>query len=147
MVPVPETDLPVVLPGDVVLTGEGGSPLASHERFAKVACPRCGGRARRETDTLDTFVESSWYFARYVSPRDATTPFEPRELDYWLGTRGVDQYIGGIEPAVLHLPYSRFFTQVLRDDMAKVVAWYDNEWGYSCRVADLARYMAEKGLG
>jgi leucyl-tRNA synthetase len=115
VVPVPEKDLPVVLPEDVVLTGVGGSPLVTHRAFAETACPRCRKPARRETDTMDTFVESSWYFARYVSPRDATTPFEPRELDYWLGTRGVDQYIGGIEHAVLHLLYSRFFTKVLRD--------------------------------
>ena len=115
VVPVPEKDLPVVLPEDVVLTGVGGSPLATHKAFAETTCPRCRKPARRETDTMDTFVESSWYFARYVSPRDATTAFEPRELDYWLGTRGVDQYIGGIEHAVLHLLYSRFFTKVLRD--------------------------------
>jgi leucyl-tRNA synthetase len=115
VVPVPETELPVVLPEDVVLTGVGGSPLAAHRAFVETACPRCRKPARRETDTMDTFVESSWYFARYVSPRDATTPFDPRELDYWLGTRGVDQYIGGIEHAILHLLYSRFLTKVLRD--------------------------------
>ena len=115
VVPVPEQDLPVVLPEDVVLTGVGGSPLASHKAFVETACPRCKKPARRETDTMDTFVESSWYFARYVSPRDATTPFDPRELAYWLGTRGVDQYIGGIEHAILHLLYSRFLTKVLRD--------------------------------
>jgi leucyl-tRNA synthetase len=115
MVPVPEGDLPVVLPEDVVLTGAGGSPLAAHASFVEVSCPRCGGAARRETDTMDTFVESSWYFARYVSPWSDATPFEARELDYWLGRRGVDQYIGGIEHAVLHLLYARFFTKVLRD--------------------------------
>jgi leucyl-tRNA synthetase len=115
IVPVPEQELPVVLPEDVVLTGVGGSPLAAHRAFVETACPRCRKPARRETDTMDTFVESSWYFARYVSPRDATTPFDPRELDYWLGTRGVDQYIGGIEHAILHLLYSRFLTKVLRD--------------------------------
>jgi leucyl-tRNA synthetase len=115
VVPVPEADLPVVLPEDVALTGVGGSPLATHAAFVETACPRCRRPARRETDTMDTFVESSWYFARYVSPRDATTPFDARELAYWLGTRGVDQYIGGIEHAVLHLLYSRFFTKVLRD--------------------------------
>ena len=114
VVPVPEKELPVVLPEDVVLTGVG-SPLAAHRAFVETACPRCRKPARRETDTMDTFVESSWYFARYVSPRDATTPFDPRELDYWLGTRGVDQYIGGIEHAILHLLYSRFLTKVLRD--------------------------------
>jgi len=115
VVPVPEQDLPVVLPEDVVLTGVGGSPLAAHKAFVETACPRCRKAARRETDTMDTFVESSWYFARYVSPRDATTPFDPQELAYWLGKRGVDQYIGGIEHAILHLLYSRFLTKVLRD--------------------------------
>jgi leucyl-tRNA synthetase len=115
LVPVPESDLPVVLPEDVALTGVGGSPLASHPTFVETRCPRCGGPARRETDTMDTFVESSWYFARYVSPRDTTRPFDPRELAFWIGRHGVQQYIGGIEHAVLHLLYSRFFTKVLRD--------------------------------
>jgi leucyl-tRNA synthetase len=115
MVPVPEADLPVVLPEDVVLTGAGGSPLATHASFVEVSCPRCGTPARRETDTMDTFVESSWYFLRYVSPWSDDVPFEPRELRQWMGSRGVDQYIGGIEHAVLHLLYARFFTKVLRD--------------------------------
>jgi leucyl-tRNA synthetase len=114
-VPVPEKDLPVVLPEDVALTGTGGSPLAAHEAFVRVTCPRCGGLARRETDTMDTFVESSWYFARYCSPRDEGRPFDPAEVAYWLGKEGVTRYIGGIEHAVLHLLYSRFFTKVLRD--------------------------------
>jgi len=114
-VPVPEKDLPVVLPEDVALTGTGGSPLAAHEAFVRTRCPRCDGPARRETDTMDTFVESSWYFARYCSPRNDERPFDPAEVDYWLGERGVDQYIGGIEHAVLHLLYARFFTKVLRD--------------------------------
>jgi leucyl-tRNA synthetase len=114
-VPVPESDLPVVLPEDVALTGTGGSPLAAHEAFVNVRCPRCAGPARRETDTMDTFVESSWYFARYCSPRDDRRPFDPRETDYWLGHDGVTRYIGGIEHAVLHLLYARFFTKVLRD--------------------------------
>jgi leucyl-tRNA synthetase len=115
MVPVPEAELPVVLPEDVALTGTGGSPLAAHEAFVKARCPRCGGTARRETDTCDTFVESSWYFARYCSPRNDAVPFEPGETRYWLGDNGVDRYIGGIEHAVLHLLYARFFTKVLRD--------------------------------
>jgi len=114
-VPVPEEDLPVVLPVDVAFSGRGGSPLASHASFVHVRCPVCGGDARRETDTMDTFVESSWYFARYCSPHHDGAPFDPVELDYWLGRRGVDQYIGGIEHAVLHLLYARFFTKVLRD--------------------------------
>jgi leucyl-tRNA synthetase len=114
-VPVPERDLPVVLPEDVVLTGTGGSPLAAHQAFVRTRCPRCGGPASRETDTMDTFVESSWYFARYCSPSAEDTPFDPAETGYWLGADGVDLYIGGIEHAVLHLLYARFFTKVLRD--------------------------------
>jgi leucyl-tRNA synthetase len=115
IVPVPEADLPVVLPEDVALTGVGGSPLAAHEAFVATTCPRCGGAARRETDTMDTFVESSWYFARYCSPRSEVEPFDRAEVAYWLGQDGVARYIGGIEHAVLHLLYSRFFTKVLRD--------------------------------
>jgi leucyl-tRNA synthetase len=114
-VPVPEGELPVVLPEDVVLTGRGGSPLAAHAAFVDTRCPRCAGPARRETDTMDTFVESSWYFARYCSPRDEHQPFDRAEVDYWLGRDGVTRYIGGIEHAVLHLLYARFFTKVLRD--------------------------------
>ncbi len=110
-VPVPEKDLPVVLPHDVAFTGEGGSPLAKHEAFVKADCPSCGKPARRETDTFDTFVESSWYFARYACP-DHDGPLDAAQVKYWLP---VDQYIGGIEHAVMHLLYSRFFTKVLRD--------------------------------
>ncbi len=111
-VPVPEKDLPVILPHDVAFTGEGGSPLAKLESFLKVDCPRCGSPARRETDTFDTFVESSWYFARYTSPDDTGGPIDREAARYWLP---VDQYIGGIEHAVMHLLYARFFTKVLRD--------------------------------
>lgn len=112
VVPVPEKDLPVVLPMDAVFTGEGGNPLAMVEDFVNVACPQCGELARRETDTMDTFVESSWYFLRYCCPDFTAGPLDKEKAEYWMS---VDQYIGGIEHAVLHLLYARFFTKVLRD--------------------------------
>jgi len=112
MVPEKEENLPVVLPEDVQLSGKGGSPLAEVASFVNTTCPRCGGRARRETDTMDTFVESSWYFLRYCSPHYDRGMVEPAAADYWMP---VDQYIGGIEHAVLHLLYARFYTKVLRD--------------------------------
>jgi leucyl-tRNA synthetase len=112
MVPEAEENLPVVLPRDVQLSGKGGSPLASVASFVNARCPRCGGPARRETDTMDTFVESSWYFLRYCSPRYEGGMFERAAAEYWMP---VDQYIGGIEHAVLHLLYARFYTKVLRD--------------------------------
>jgi len=111
-VPVPEKDLPVVLPVDVAFTGDGGSPLAKMESFVNVACPCCGKPARRETDTMDTFVQSSWYFLRYCCPDFVNGPLDGDKVRYWMS---VDQYIGGIEHAVLHLLYARFFTKVLRD--------------------------------
>ncbi|MCM2263717.1 MAG: leucine--tRNA ligase [Desulfuromonadales bacterium] len=111
-VPVPEDQLPVVLPTDVLFTGEGGSPLARLESFVKAVCPRCGGPARRETDTFDTFVESSWYFLRYACPDYGHGPVERSAVDYWMP---VDQYIGGVEHAVMHLLYARFWTKVMRD--------------------------------
>jgi leucyl-tRNA synthetase len=110
--PEREENLPVVLPPDVQISGKGGSPLADVTSFVNAACPRCGGRARRETDTMDTFVESSWYFLRYCSPAYAGGMFERAAAEYWMP---VDQYIGGIEHAVLHLLYARFYTKVLRD--------------------------------
>jgi leucyl-tRNA synthetase len=112
IVPVPETDLPVALPRDVPFTGKGGSPLAESLSFAQVDCPRCEGKARRETDTMDTFVDSSWYFLRFTSARHSAAPFDPQKAAYWMA---VDQYIGGVEHAVLHLLYARFFTKALRD--------------------------------
>jgi leucyl-tRNA synthetase len=110
IVPVPEKDLPVTLPDDVTFD-QPGNPLDRHPTWKRVACPQCGGPAQRETDTLDTFIDSSWYFARFCSAR-APVAFERRDVDYWLP---VDQYIGGIEHAILHLLYSRFFTRALRD--------------------------------
>ncbi len=112
VVPVPEKDLPVALPLDVELLENGGSPLPVHEPFYSTTCPQCGGRARRETDTMDTFVESSWYFARYACPDFDRGPLDKNRVNYWMP---VNQYIGGIEHAVLHLLYSRFFVKVLRD--------------------------------
>ena len=112
VVPVPEEDLPVVLPLDASLTPTGGTPLPTLKEFVKTTCPGCGGGARRETDTMDTFVESSWYFNRYTCPDYQEGPLDKARNDYWMP---VDQYIGGIEHAVLHLLYSRFFTKVLRD--------------------------------
>ncbi|WP_298435962.1 leucine--tRNA ligase [Geobacter sp.] len=112
VVPVPEKDLPVVLPMDAEFTGEGGNPLAKVPAFVNVSCPQCGAEARRETDTMDTFVQSSWYFLRYCSPDFAAGPLDKARAEYWMP---VDQYIGGIEHAVLHLLYARFFTKALRD--------------------------------
>jgi leucyl-tRNA synthetase len=111
-VAVPEKELPVLLPEDVKLTGAGGSPLSKVEKFVKTKCPKCGGKGSRETDTMDTFVESSWYLFRYASPKYDKGPVNKKETDYWLP---VDQYIGGIEHAVGHLIYFRYFTKVMRD--------------------------------
>ena len=110
--PVPEADLPVVLPTDAKPDKTGRSPLHTLESFYRTTCPACGGDARRETDTMDTFVESSWYFARYASPDFTEGPLDRAKVDYWLP---VDQYIGGVEHAILHLLYARFFTKILRD--------------------------------
>ncbi|SMP08689.1 leucyl-tRNA synthetase [Desulfurobacterium pacificum] len=112
IVPVPEDQLPVKLPENAPLIGEGRSPLARVPEFVNVKCPKCGSDAKRDTDTMDTFFDSSWYFLRYCSPKEETLPFKPEEAAYYMV---VDQYIGGIEHAVLHLLYSRFFTKVLRD--------------------------------
>jgi leucyl-tRNA synthetase len=112
IVPVPEEDLPVLLPEDVELTGRGGSPLAQLEEWVKVKCPTCGAEARRETDTMDTFICSSWYFLRFSDPHNDREIFRKDLVNAWLP---VDQYVGGIEHAILHLLYARFFTKVLRD--------------------------------
>lgn len=111
-VPVPENDLPVLLPPNVDFLPSGPSPLARCEEFVNTRCPSCGGPARRETDTMDTFVCSSWYYLRYCSPWTTDRPFDEADVRYWMP---VDQYIGGVEHAILHLLYSRFFTKVLHD--------------------------------
>jgi leucyl-tRNA synthetase len=112
IVPVPDCDLPVVLPENAKLTGEGGSPLAATPEFVNTTCPKCGGPARRETDTMDTFVDSSWYFYRYCDPHNDKAPFDSAKVGYWFP---IDQYIGGITHAILHLLYSRFWCKVMRD--------------------------------
>ena len=112
IVPVPDDQLPVELPMIAQFTGRGDSPLAQVPEFVNVRCPKCGQKARRETDTMDTFVDSSWYFYRFADPRNQELPFDPAAVKYWLP---VDFYIGGIEHAILHLIYSRFFARVLRD--------------------------------
>ena len=112
IVPVPEDQLPIELPLDAQLGEQGQSPLHSLESFYNTSCPQCGGNARRDTDTLDTFVCSSWYFDRYTSPRSEQAPFRKEDNDYWMP---VDQYVGGIEHAILHLLYSRFFNLVMND--------------------------------
>ncbi|HET7903571.1 MAG TPA: leucine--tRNA ligase [Candidatus Eisenbacteria bacterium] len=112
IVPVPEKDLPVLLPDQVEFKPTGESPLVTNEAFLKVDCPKCGGPGRRETDTMDTFVDSSWYFMRFLSPRMQTAPFSTEAVNRWLP---VNQYIGGVEHAILHLLYSRFIVKVLKD--------------------------------
>lgn len=109
---VPEEQLPVILPENVEFTGQGKSPLSECDEFVNTTCPKCGGPAKRETDTMDTFVCSSWYYLRYCDPHNDKMPFDKEKTDYWMN---VDQYIGGVEHAILHLLYSRFFTKVLHD--------------------------------
>jgi leucyl-tRNA synthetase len=112
VVPVPEEQLPVVLPHDVTITGKGESVLKEHAEFLETTCPNCSGKARRETDTMDTFVDSAWYFYRYVDPHCDDRPFRPEIAKYWFP---VDLYIGGVEHAILHLTYARFWTKMMRD--------------------------------
>ena len=111
-IPLNESDLPVLLPDVVAITQEGGSPLGRVPEFVNTTCPRCGGPARRETDTMDTFVDSSWYFYRYTDAQNDRAPFDAAKVNYWFP---IDQYIGGVEHAILHLIYSRFWTKVMRD--------------------------------
>jgi leucyl-tRNA synthetase len=112
VVALPESALPVELPPQVEITQQGGSPLSRVAEFVNTTCPVCGGPARRETDTMDTFVDSSWYFYRYTDAKNSTAPFAREKADYWFP---IDQYIGGVEHAILHLIYSRFWTKVMRD--------------------------------
>jgi len=112
IVPVPEKDLPVLLPENVDITLTGGSPLGRVPEFVNAICPKCGGPARRETDTMDTFVDSSWYFYRYTDAHNQHAPFDSKNAAYWFP---IDQYIGGVEHAILHLIYSRFWTKFMRD--------------------------------
>jgi leucyl-tRNA synthetase len=112
IVPVPEKELPVVLPEHAEFTGAGDNPLAGVGEFVNTTCPECEGAARRETDTMDTFVDSSWYFFRYCDPRNESAPFDKKAIAYWTP---VDQYIGGIDHAVMHLLYTRFWTKMMRD--------------------------------
>ena len=112
VVPVPDDQLPVVLPQKIEITGKGRSPLDEVPEFVNVTCPKCGRPARRETDTMDTFVDSSWYFYRYCDSKNSNAPFDSEKIAYWFP---IDQYIGGVEHAILHLIYSRFWTKVMRD--------------------------------
>jgi leucyl-tRNA synthetase len=115
VVPVPEKDLPIILPEKVEITLSGGSPLQRVPEFMNTTCPKCGGPARRETDTMDTFIDSSWYFYRYTDAHNDRAPFDSKIAGYWFGEKGIDQYIGGVEHAILHLIYSRFWTKFMRD--------------------------------
>ena len=112
LVPVPDDQLPIVLPPQIEITQQGGSPLGRVPEFVNTTCPKCGGPARRETDTMDTFVDSSWYFYRYTDAKNSNAPFDPKVAQYWFP---IDQYIGGVEHAILHLIYSRYWTKVMRD--------------------------------
>jgi leucyl-tRNA synthetase len=112
LVQVPDDQLPVLLPEQIEITQQGGSPLSRVPEFVNVLCPKCGGAAKRETDTMDTFVDSSWYFYRYTDAKNSNAPFDSAKAQYWFP---IDQYIGGVEHAILHLIYSRFWTKVMRD--------------------------------
>jgi leucyl-tRNA synthetase len=141
--PVPDQDLPVILPTDVEFKVDGGNPLTESLTFVKTTCPDCGGVARRETDTMDTFVCSSWYFMRFTSPKFDQGPFMQEDVDYWMN---VDQYIGGVEHAILHLMYARFFTKVLYDlGLVKVNEPFQNLLTQGMVLKDGAKMSKSKG--
>ncbi len=141
--PVPDHQLPVMLPTDVEFKPTGESPLKSRPDFVNTTCPECGGPAQRETDTMDTFVDSSWYFLRYTTPRDGEQAWDKEKADRWMG---VDQYIGGVEHAILHLLYSRFFTKVFYDlDLVSVDEPFDNLLTQGMVLKDGTKMSKSKG--
>jgi len=141
--PIPEADLPVKLPHDVEFSPTGESPLTTVEEFVNTTCPACGGAAKRETDTMDTFVDSSWYFLRYLDPHNEAEPFAKEESKNWFP---VDQYIGGIEHAILHLLYSRFFTKVVHDmELTDAVEPFTNWLAQGMVLKDGAKMSKSKG--
>jgi leucyl-tRNA synthetase len=143
IVPVPESQLPIELPLDAQLGEQGQSPLHSLESFYKTSCPKCGSNARRDTDTLDTFVCSSWYFDRYTSPREEQAPFSKENNDYWMP---IDQYVGGIEHAILHLLYSRFFNLVMNDlELTKIPEPFAHLLTQGMVIKDGAKMSKSKG--
>ncbi|MGM0378458.1 MAG: leucine--tRNA ligase [Bacillota bacterium] len=142
-VPVDEKDLPVTLPKDVEFTGKGKSPLITSEKFKNATCPKCGKTATREVDTMDTFVDSSWYFLRYTDPTNDKKIFDYDKGDYWMN---VDQYIGGVEHAILHLLYARFFTKVLyKQDIAPVNEPFENLLTQGMVLKDGSKMSKSKG--
>ncbi|MCG2677969.1 class I tRNA ligase family protein [bacterium] len=142
IVPVPEENLPVELPQNVKFTGKG-NPLKDCQEFINCRCPECKEKARRETDTMDTFVDSSWYFSRYCSPDYTKRPFDEKRIDYWMP---VDQYIGGIEHAIMHLLYARFFTKALRDiELYKIDEPFKRLFCQGMVVKDGAKMSKSKG--
>jgi leucyl-tRNA synthetase len=142
-VPVPDDQLPVLLPEHIEITQQGGSPLACVPEFVDVTCPKCGGPAKRETDTMDTFVDSSWYFYRYTDAKNANAPFDPAIVQYWFP---IDQYIGGVEHAILHLIYSRFWTRVMRDlGMVKDDEPVRRQFSQGMVIKDRAKMSKSKG--
>lgn len=142
-VAVPEEDLPVKLPHDVEFSPTGESPLKQVDSFVNTSCPKCGKAAKRETDTMDTFVDSSWYFMRYADPKNKEVPFTKEKLDQWFP---VDQYIGGIEHAILHLLYARFFTKVVYDmDLTEHVEPFTNWLAQGMVLKDGAKMSKSKG--